>query len=71
MMNCKAVKQKRDILKKIDAYQTVNLALKKIMKEKIKDEILKKQYNYKISCKTFLKLLYSIILFLTICRCLL
>ncbi len=42
MMNCEAVKQKRDVLKKTDAYQTVNLALKKIMKEKIKDEILKK-----------------------------
>jgi len=36
------VKQKRDALKKIDAYQTVNSALKKIMKEKIRDEILKK-----------------------------
>jgi len=33
---------KKDALKKIDVYQTVNLALKKIMKEKIKDEILKK-----------------------------
>ncbi len=42
MMNYKAVKQKRDALKKIDAYQIVNSALKKIMKEKIKDEILKK-----------------------------
>jgi len=42
MMNCEAVKQKRDALKKIDAYQIVNSALKKIMKEKIKDEILKK-----------------------------
>ncbi len=42
MMNCKAVKQKRDVLKKTDAYQIVNLALKKIIKEKIKDEILKK-----------------------------
>jgi len=42
MMNCRAVKQKRDVLKKTDAYQTVNSALNKIMKEKIKDEILKK-----------------------------
>ncbi len=42
MMDCRAVKWKRDALKKIDAYQTVNSALKKIMKEKIKDEILKK-----------------------------
>jgi len=71
MMNCKAVKWKKDALKKTDAYQTVNSALKKIMKEKIKDEILKKQYNCKISYKTSLKLLYSIILLLTICRCLL
>ncbi len=71
MMDCEAVKQKRDALKKTDAYQTVNLALKKIMKEKIKDEILKKQYNCEISCKTSLELLYSIILLLIICRCLL
>jgi len=42
MMNCEAVKWKKDALKKTDAYQTVNSALKKIMKEKIKDEILKK-----------------------------
>ena len=42
MTNCRAVKQKRNALKKIDLYQIVNLALKKIMKEKIKDEILKK-----------------------------
>jgi len=42
MMNCKAVKWKKDTLKKTDSYQTVNSALKKIMKEKIKDEILKK-----------------------------
>ncbi len=42
MTNCRAVKQKKDALKKIDAYQTVNSALKKIIKEKIKDEILKK-----------------------------
>jgi len=71
MMNCRAVKWKKDTLKKIDAYQTVNSALKKIMKEKIKDEILKKQYNCEISCKTSLKLLCSIILLLIICRCLL
>jgi len=71
MTNCEAVKQKKDVLKKTDAYQTVNSALKKIMKEKIKDEILKKQYNCEISCKTSLKLLCSIILLLTICRCLL
>ncbi len=42
MTDYKAVKQKRDVLKKTDIYQTVNSALKKIMKEKIKDEILKK-----------------------------
>jgi len=42
MMNCRAVKQERDTLKKTDAYQIANSALKKIMKEKIKDEILKK-----------------------------
>ncbi len=42
MMNCRAVKQKKDALKKINAYQTADSALKKIMKEKIKDEILKK-----------------------------
>ena len=42
MTNCEAVKQKRDALKKTDLYQTANSALKKIMKEKIKDEILKK-----------------------------
>ncbi len=42
MMNCRAMKQKRDVLKKINLYQIVNSALKKIMKEKIKDEILKK-----------------------------
>ena len=71
MMNCKVIKQKKDALKKTNAYQTVNSALKKIMKEKIKNEILKKQYNYEISCKTSLKLLYSIILLLIICRCLL
>ncbi len=71
MMDCKAVKWKKDALKKIDAYQIVNSALKKIIKEKIKDEILKKWYNCKISCKTSLKLLCSIILLLTICRCLL
>ncbi len=42
MMDCEAVKWERDALKKTDAYQTVNSALKKIMKEKVKDEILKK-----------------------------
>ncbi len=42
MMNCRAVKWKKDALKKTDAYQTADSALKKIMKEKIKDEILKK-----------------------------
>ena len=42
MMNCEVVKQKKDVLKKIDAYQTADSALKKIMKEKIRDEILKK-----------------------------
>ena len=42
MMNCRAMKQKRNILKKIDVYQIVNSALKKIMKKKIKDKILKK-----------------------------
>ncbi len=42
MTDCRAVKQKRDALKKIDAYQIVNSALKKIIKEKIKDKILKK-----------------------------
>jgi len=42
MMNCRAVKWEKDVLKKTDTYQTVNSALKKIMKEKIKDEILKK-----------------------------
>ncbi len=42
MTDYRAVKQKRDTLKKIDAYQIMNSALKKIMKEKIKDEILKK-----------------------------
>ncbi len=42
MVDCRAVKWERDALKKTDAYQTVNSALKKIMKEKIRDEILKK-----------------------------
>ncbi len=42
MTNCEAVKQKRDALKKTDSYQIADSALKKIMKEKIKDEILKK-----------------------------
>ncbi len=42
MMNCEVVKQKKDVLKKIDVYQTADSALKKIMKEKIRDEILKK-----------------------------
>ena len=71
MMNCKVIKQKKDVLKKINVYQTADSALKKIMKEKIKDEILKKQYNCKISYKISLKLLCSIILLLIICRCLL
>ena len=42
MTDCRAVKQKRDALKKINVYQIANSALKKIIKEKIKDEILKK-----------------------------
>jgi len=41
-VNCKVIKQKKDTLKKSKEYQFVNLALKKIMKEKIKKEILKK-----------------------------
>ncbi len=71
MTDCRAVKWERDTLKKTDAYQTADSALKKIMKEKIKDEILKKWYNCEISCKTSLELLCSIILLLIICRCLL
>ncbi len=42
MMNCRAVKQEKDVLKKIDLYQTADSALKKIIKEKVKDKILKK-----------------------------
>ncbi len=42
MMNCRVVKQKKDVLKKINLYQIADSALKKIIKEKIKDEILKK-----------------------------
>lgn len=66
MINCRAIKQKKDILKKLENYKTADLALKKIIKKKIKNEILKKYYNCKISDRFSLKLLYLIILLLTI-----